>query len=512
MSNVETLVLLKVQDSSRLQQGQGSQNTDSNPHSSMETVPSDFIDGNFSEEEEADEVQPWGRLMPLGPGFITVALKNDEYSFGRGENCDVSFGVHMAKSKQCFQAYSKVHFKLTKQQTSAGVFVFLEDTSSNGTFVNGEKVGKGNKQVLTNNDEIALALKNNKAYMYLDLSQDEDKSLPPVIREKYTLGRTLGKGACGEVKIAFSKGDCQRFAVKVISKKKFTIGGNNQINLGQQVMNEVKLLKALKHPCIIKIEDVVDTPDVLYIILELVDGGELFDKVVSIGQYDEPTAKLIFYQMVCAVKYLHDEGITHRDLKPENILLANEENETLIKVTDFGLSKFVDAGTMMKTFCGTPSYLAPEILLTAGMGAYTKAIDCWSLGVILYICLAGYPPFSDEREDMSLDKQIKGGHYSFPQEFWSGISDSAIDVIKKLLTVEPKKRATLDEVINHPWFKDEAMKKKANLLMYPDSGGMAPPLTRPGKKRSLEQNDESPAAKRQTSVDTNSTSSPPNTP
>ncbi|XP_078336961.1 serine/threonine-protein kinase Chk2-like [Crassostrea virginica] len=285
-------------------------------------------------------------------------------------------------------------------------------------------------------------------------------------------------------------------------------------------MNEVKVLKSLKHPCIIKIEDVVDTPDILFIVLELVDGGELFDNLVSIGQYDEATAKLISYQMVCAVKYLHDEGITHRDLK----------------VTDFGLSKFVDAGTMMKTFCGTPSYLAPEILLTVGMGSYTKAIDCWSMGVILYICLVGYPPFSDEREDMTLNKQIIGGHYSFPSEYWkedvrlqysnqllefcsvlpeSSISYNdgifvAIDVVKKLLTVDPKKRATLEEVISHPWFKDEEMKKKANLLMYPD--GMAPPQTRPGKKRSLETPEECSAAKRQTSTDTNSTSSPPSTP
>ncbi|XP_048742373.1 serine/threonine-protein kinase Chk2-like [Ostrea edulis] len=508
------VIFTKVKDSCIFKKGQDSQSTDSNPHSSMETVPTDFIDGDFSEEDDADET-PWARLMPLGEGFVTVDLKNDDYSFGRGENCDVSFSIQMARTKQCFQAYSKVHFKLIKQQTSSGVFVFLEDTSSNGTFINGEKVGKGNKQALKNNDEIALALKKNKAYMYLDLSMDEDGTLPQLIRDKYTLGRTLGKGACGEVKIAFSKGACERFAVKIISKKKFTVGGNNQVNLSQQVMNEVNLLKALKHPCIIKIEDVVDTPDVLYIILELVDGGELFDKVVSIGQYDEPTAKLIFYQMVCAVKYLHDEGITHRDLKPENILLATEENESLIKVTDFGLSKFVDAGSMMKTFCGTPSYLAPEILLTVGMGAYTKAIDCWSLGVILYICLAGYPPFSDEREDMSLDKQIKEGHYTFPTEYWKGISEPAIDLIKKLLTVDPKKRITLAEVVNHPWFKDDAMKKKANNLMFPESGGMAPPLSKPGRKRSLESTDECSAAKRQISVEsaeTNSTSSLPSTP
>lgn len=473
----------------------------------MATVPCDMIDGESEEDDSQEEETTWGRFFPLGSSFVAVDLKKDELSFGRGDNCDVAFNSDMAKKHQCFQAYSKIHFKLIRKHTSSGIHVFLEDTSSNGTFVNGEKVGKGNKQVLANNDEIALAMKKNKAFVYMDLTVNEDADLPQEIREKYTLTKTLGRGACGEVKLAFSKGSCEKFAVKLISKKKFSVGGKNQVNLSKQVMSEVKILKALKHPCIIGIEDVIDTPEMLYIVLELVEGGELFDKVVSIDHYDEPTAKLLFYQMVLAVKYLHDQNITHRDLKPENILLSSENNETLIKVTDFGLSKFVDAGSIMRTFCGTPTYLAPEILVTAGNGAYTKAIDTWSLGVILFICLSGYPPFSDERTDMDLPKQIMGGHYTFPKQYWTGISDKAIDLIKKMMTVDPKKRITLGDAINHPWFKDEEMKQKAKNLMYPE--GMAPPVNVPNsKKRSLE-GGEDPSAKRKTSTDT---SSPPETP
>ncbi|XP_063419076.1 serine/threonine-protein kinase Chk2-like [Mytilus trossulus] len=474
----------------------------------MQTVPSDFIDGVDSEENDDNE-EVWGRMFPLGSSFIAVDLTKEEYCFGRGENCDIPFNTANAKKHQCFQAYSKVHFKLIRKKTSTGVHVFLEDSSSNGTFVNGEKVGKGNKQVLSNNDEIALALKNNKAFMYLDLSIDEEAGLPDQIKEKYTLTKTLGRGACGEVKLAFKKGTCEKFAVKIISKKKFSIGGKHQVNLSNQVMTEVKILKALRHPCIIGIEDVIDLPDVLYIVLELVEGGELFDKVVSIGQYDEPTAKLLFYQIIHAVKYLHDQGITHRDLKPENILLATDANETLIKVTDFGLSKFVDAGSIMKTFCGTPTYLAPEILITAGSGQYTKAIDCWSLGVILFICISGYPPFSDERKDMDLPKQILGGHFTFPKQYWSNISEDAIDLIKKLMTVDVKKRIVLSDAINHPWFKDEDMLSKARDLMYPDSDGMIPPIGTPGqKKRGLEEAEE-PCPKRTISTET---ITPPETP
>ncbi|KAL8577458.1 hypothetical protein ACOMHN_021910 [Nucella lapillus] len=461
----------------------------------MDLPTQDVTDGLFdSEEEEASE--PWGRLFPLGNSFTSLDLVKEEYSFGRGENCDTAFS-NTGKNNQCFQAYSKVHFKLIRKTTSTGVHIFLEDTSSNGTFVNGEKVGKGNRQVLSNNDEIGLAMKKNKAYVFMDLNAKEDADLPKELTDKYTLTKVLGRGACGEVRLAFVKGSCEKFACKIISKKKFSVGGSSAINMASQVMGEVRILKSMKHPCIIGIEDVIDTPETLYILLELVEGGELFDKVVSIEKYPEATSKLLFYQMVCACKYLHEQGITHRDLKPENILLATDADETLIKVTDFGLSKFVDAGSMMKTFCGTPTYLAPEILVTAGTGAYTKAIDCWSLGVILFIMLSGYPPFSDERKDMDLPKQIMGGHYTFPKQYWEDVSTDAVDLMKKLMTVDPKKRITLSDALNHPWLKDEEMKVKAKKFMYPTSEGMAPPEKMPSpKKRPLEGGEEPSPAKR----------------
>ncbi|XP_064612778.1 serine/threonine-protein kinase Chk2-like isoform X2 [Liolophura sinensis] len=479
--------------------------------SSMETLPTqDLLDGDYSEEdsEETTSDHIWGRFFPLGTSFTAIDLTKDEYTFGRGESCDYAFNTPDMKKHQCFQAYSKIHFKLKRQSTSSGIHIFLEDCSSNGTFINGEKVGKGNKQVLSNNDEIALAMKKNKAFVFLDMKANDDANLPKEIREKYTLTAVLGRGACGEVKLAFEKGSCKKFAVKIISKKKFSVGGKTPVNMASHVMSEVRILKSLKHPCIIGIEDVVDSPDTLYIVLELVEGGELFDRVINAGKIEEPVSKLLFYQMVCAVKYLHDKGITHRDLKPENILLAGDEDRTLIKVTDFGLSKFVDANTMMKTFCGTPTYLAPEILETAGVGSYTKAIDCWSLGVILFICLVGYPPFSDERKDMDLPKQILGGHFSFPEEYWKDISNEAIDLVKQLLVTDPKKRLTLQEALLHPWFKDEDMKICAKALMYPLAEGMVPPGVPAPKKRPREGGEE-PVAKRKGSEDT---ITPPETP
>lgn len=228
-------------------------------------------------------------------------------------------------------------------------------------------------------------------------------------------------------------------------------------------MSEINILKKLQHPCMIKIYEVVDTSDAVFIVLDLVEGGELFDKVVSIGNYTESTGKLLFYQMVLAIKYLHDHDICHRDLKPENILLATQNtHETLIKITDFGLSKFFDTTSMMKTFCGTPNYLAPEVLITKGGGVYTKKIDNWSLGVILYIILVGFPPFSDE----NLEKQIKEGNYDFNDEAWYKVSNDAKHVIRRLMCVEPANRASLEEILAHNWIDgDVAMKATAHRLM-----------------------------------------------
>ncbi|VDP89932.1 unnamed protein product [Echinostoma caproni] len=170
----------------------------------------------------------------------------------------------------------------------------------------------------------------------------------------------------------------------------------------------------------------------MYMILELVEGGELFDRIVRLGSLHEADAKFLFLQIAYAVQ-------------PENILLSGPDNRCLIKVTDFGLSKLVDGNTMLRTFCGTPTYLAPEVLKTAGSGTYTSAIDIWSLGVILYVCLVGYPPFTDERQDHDLQTQIVQGLYDFPEAYWEEISKDAKDLVCGMLTVEPSDRLTIQE-------------------------------------------------------------------
>ncbi|XP_071481598.1 serine/threonine-protein kinase Chk2-like [Diadema antillarum] len=453
--------------------------------SSMETIPTqDVVETDYDFAEEKNTV--WARLYPVGKCFRSVDFvePKDEYLFGRDPQCDICYNGPEISKNPCYQTLSKTHFRIFKETKDNCSFYFIEDKSSNGTFVNGEKLGKGRKQVLNNNDEIALSMPKNKAYVFMDTSDSDQSSLPEALREKYIMSKLLGRGACGQVKLAFEKGNCRKVAVKIIEKKTFSMGGTMVRNMEKTVMEEVRILKRLHHPCIIGIEDVFDTPDVLYIVLELVEGGELFDRVVSVGKFEEPLAKLYFYQMVTACKYLHDNGITHRDLKPENLLLMNDSKETVVKVTDFGLSKFVGEQSLMKTLCGTPTYLAPEILTSMGMGGYTKAVDCWSLGVILYICLAGYPPFSDEIKAMPLQDQIKRGYYSFPKKYWGSVSEDAIDMVKKLLTVDPKRRLTTQQALAHPWLEDQEVIARAELLMYPGrNGSMPPPAAPPGSKK-----------------------------
>jgi serine/threonine-protein kinase Chk2 len=188
--------------------------------------------------------------------------------------------------------------------------------------------------------------------------------------------------------------------------------------------------------------------------------------------------------MLEAVKYLHEKGITHRDLKPENILLSCDDNDTLIKVTDFGLSKIVGEQSLMQTLCGTPSYLAPEVIKSAGLGGYDKAVDCWSMGVILYIMLGGYPPFSDEIKEYTLQDQICNGRYSFPKEYWNDVSKDAIDLITKLLTIDSQKRITTAEALNHPWMKDDKVINKAHSLMCKATDNFKIPPPKLGSKRS----------------------------
>jgi len=212
------------------------------------------------------------------------------------------------------------------------------------------------------------------------------------------------------------------------------------------------ILKQVDHPNIISLKEIIDTKNCLFIVTELVTGGELFDKIVELGQYSEKDAALLVGKMVSAIAYLHDKGIVHRDLKPENLLLKDNENISEVKIADFGLSKIVNASMMMQTACGTPGYVAPEVLNATG---YVKEVDMWSIGVITYILLCGFPPFYNENLP-ELFEQIMKADYDFPEDYWKDISETAKDFIRKLLVVDTSKRMSGKTALQHPWLTGSA--------------------------------------------------------
>lgn len=237
-------------------------------------------------------------------------------------------------------------------------------------------------------------------------------------------------------------------AIKVIDKKKVEDMGD--------ITREIEIMEQCKHKNIIRLYEIFDEKDKMNLVMELVTGGELFDSIVERGNYTEKDAAKVMGTLCEALNYLHAKKVVHRDLKPENILLSHKSKggpEPEIKVADFGLARVISDKDMMRTACGTPGYVAPEVLKNKGYSS--GAVDLWSAGVILYILLCGFPPFYED-ELPALFDQILKGRYDFPSPWWDNISTEAKSLVKGLLTVDPKKRLTAEDVLKHPWISGEA--------------------------------------------------------
>ncbi len=268
--------------------------------------------------------------------------------------------------------------------------------------------------------------------------------------KKYAVREVLGRGSFATVKRCVRKKDKKEMAVKIISKKKL-----NEEEL-YIVHEEVKIMTKIASPHCVQLFEIFETNKRLYLVMELLTGGELFDMIVAKGSYSEAEASAVIKCVTSALKYLHGIGIVHRDLKPENLIYATQGARAEIKITDFGLAKLKRKDAYMSTACGTPGYVAPEVLKKQ---KYTEAVDVWSLGVILYILLCGFPPFYHESTHV-LYKQIKEGDYDFPAEYWRDITDAAKDLIRRMLTVDPRKRITINGILAHPWIAGSAASER----------------------------------------------------
>lgn len=266
------------------------------------------------------------------------------------------------------------------------------------------------------------------------------------IRKYYDIKNRLGTGSFATVKRAIRRSDQKAFAIKIIKKSKL-----NAEELAV-VHDEVEIMHKISHENCVQLFEMFETSKKLYMVMELLTGGELFDRIVLKGSYSEAEAANLIRNVCSAINYIHGIGIVHRDLKPENLIYLNQNADSPVKITDFGLAKFRTQSSKLKamtTACGTPGYVAPEVLKNEPYG-YGKEVDMWSVGVILYILLCGFPPFYHENSN-KLYKQIKKGEYDFPDPYWTDISDEAKDLVRKLLTVNPKKRYTAQQVLKHKW-------------------------------------------------------------
>ena len=409
----------------------------------------------------------WGKLISKKPGDSSAydLGQTDDgttkhcYVLGRHVSCDIRVRDNRVSKEHCriFASYAQGRLK-----------VFIEDCSANGTTVNETlRLSRGERMELSSGDSVNLCADRSVAcFIFINLSE-QLASLRAVslfshleragpgsaakysrrIEDDYVIGDLLGCGQSGRVHLCVHKVSRERFAVKVIDTKRFALTPGLTAD---EIKSEARILSSLDHPRIIKIFDTYESEGVLFIVMELVLGGDLFERVSGKGRYSEEAARLVMRGVLSAVSYLHGRDIVHRDLKPENILLVSKTSDTEVKITDFGLAKKANQEGL-KTFCGTPQYFAPEVLrrrnTVFGAGRYGSAADMWSVGVTLYILLSGTYPFSE----VNLYSQLSQAEYSFKGPEWKGVSEEAKHLVARLMELRPERRLSAEAALKHPW-------------------------------------------------------------
>lgn len=390
-------------------------------------------------------------LLPRKPAGIVV---------GRSSTCDIKLSGSDISSRHCQFSLSINNWK---------EYLLLTDTSSNGTSVNGETLGKGTTVLLRSGDRVQFS--NSSTYIFRYFTEDQENTHRSFY-DDYILQRQLGSGHYAIVKEARDRNTGDVVAVKIFHPSKTQGLGSKEEDA--KLRQEMSLLLSINHPNIVKfishyVEPISENSSTTYLVLEKVNSGELFQRIVNKLKLGQEETKSLYRQLLCGLKYLHENDIIHRDIKPENILLDvsprmnknqeqtgawdDEEYDVRVKIADFGLAKFIGERKFTNTLCGTPAYVAPEVL--NNNRNYSTKVDIWLAGVLLYVCLCGFPPFSEELAPPTMREQILMGKYAFYSPYWDDISDSALDLISNLLIVDPAKRFNVQQAIDHFWFLED---------------------------------------------------------
>ncbi|KAK4699362.1 ser/thr/tyr protein kinase RAD53, partial [Phenoliferia sp. Uapishka_3] len=387
------------------------------------------------------------------PARVEMVVGKWEIRVGRNPKSDLCLNGKKISSNQA---------RIWIDESGEEEGVRLEDTSTNGTFVRGRKVGKGKITLLESGDEIIFgpattSFTNDFRYIFQGPhgSKSSSNSNQPWgiaessgggIHEKYDVREQIGKGSFATVRKGIRRSDGKMMAIKIIMKARFSANLKTMEMIGR----EVEIMKALDHKYCVRYIDYFEDEQRMWLVMEYVDGGDLLDYVMKRSGLSESETREIALMVCEAVAYLHSKGIAHRDIKPENLLLTRGARP-IAKVTDFGLAKMVDTNTMLRTACGTPSYLAPEVILKEAHAGYGTQVDSWSIGVVLYSCMTNATPF-DESESTPLPQRMQERYVDFSNlNMDYGISDIGIDFLRRLLIINPAERMSASDALKHPW-------------------------------------------------------------
>ncbi|KAI0784623.1 kinase-like domain-containing protein [Abortiporus biennis] len=426
----------------------------SNQQTQQSTQPSSQ-DVNYRMEDHL-----WGFLVPCNSALprIDFLRVKPKYKVGRNASVEMGNDVVLGGMK-----ISNFHCEIEWDgQEARDAVVKVYDNSSNGTFINGDKIGKKRVAVLKEGNEIAFGTpqpqpanggREDYRFVYRHLAGG-----PPSkgLYAQYDLIKELGKGSFATVMQAMCKENGEFFAVKIIQHNKLNsaalhAGGSGVEQSKGGFAREISILEKLSHPNICQLKEVFFEVSTINLVLEWVPGGDLLDYILLHNGLDEETARRFTYQICDAMAYIHAQDIAHRDLKPENILLT-KDNPPSVKVADFGLAKAVDSMTMLRTMCGTPSYLAPEVVMQVGNSGYNSIVDSWSVGVIVFSMITNASPFIEQSNAADIREKI-----ATRQVDWGLLrqhaSEECVDFVRRLLEPKPERRMTLTDALEHPWLR-----------------------------------------------------------
>ncbi|CAB4257077.1 similar to Saccharomyces cerevisiae YDL101C DUN1 Cell-cycle checkpoint serine- threonine kinase required for DNA damage-induced transcription of certain target genes [Maudiozyma barnettii] len=461
---------------------------------------------NLQEKEILPVVAQLFNLIP-GKECTYDITEKSVTTIGRSRSCNITLNEPDISTVHC-----ELHLIDMEVDGVHRKLINIIDKSRNGTFINGSRLVKKDC-ILKNGDRIVFGKTFSFLFKYSSISdldntgsnfitavpdldstvatgesKDENnvfkkpqfsftssqnalkrqaRPKPSSVFDKYLIGKELGSGHYAIVKDGTNKQTGQTVAIKIFHPQQ-----NDDQKKSKQFREETNILMRIHHPNIVNlldsyVEPISKSQIQKYLVLEKIVDGELFERIVKKTSLRQDETKAIFKQILVGLKYLHNQNIIHRDIKPENILLnitrrtSSEqlqlgpwdegEIDIQVKIADFGLAKFTGEMQFTNTLCGTPSYVAPEVLTKTG---YTSKVDMWSAGVILYVCLCGFPPFSEQLGPPSLKEQILQAKYAFYTPYWDNIDDSILHLISHLLVLDASQRYSVDDVFEHEWLKD----------------------------------------------------------